>query len=65
MMGQANDKYVAEALALQGVMASEDAARAIASALSAQLVTAAPAYASLPFEAEPSGFMAAVAREKA
>jgi hypothetical protein len=65
MMGQANDRYVAEALALQGVMASEDAARAIASALSAQLVTAAAAYASLPFEAEPSGFLAAVAREKA
>jgi hypothetical protein len=65
MMGQANDRYVAEALALQGVMASEDAARAIASALSAQLVTAAVAYASLPFETEPSGFTATVAREKA
>ena len=46
-------------------MSSEDAAKAIAPALSAQLATAASAYASLPFEAEPSGFAAAVAREKA
>jgi hypothetical protein len=58
MMREATDKYVAEVLALQGVMASEDAAKAIAPALTA-------AYASLPFEAEPSGFAAAVAREKA
>jgi hypothetical protein len=29
-----------------------------------QLATAAAAYASLPFEAEPSGFAAVVAREK-
>jgi hypothetical protein len=65
MMGQATEKYVAEALALQGVMPSEDAANAIAPALSAQLATAASAYASLPFEAEPSGFTGAVAREKA
>ena len=64
-MGQATEKYVTEALALQGVMASEDAAKAIAPALSAQLATAAAAYASLPFEAEPSGFAAVVAREKA
>jgi len=64
-MGEATEKYVAEALALQGVMASEDAAKAIAPALSAQLATAAAAYASLPFEAEPSGFAAVVAREKA
>ena len=65
MMGQATEKYVAEVLALQGVMSSEEAAKAIAPALSAQLATAANAYASLPFEAEPSGFAAAVAREKA
>ncbi len=65
MMGQVTEKYVAEALALQGVMSSEHAAKAIAPALSAQLATAAAAYASLPFEAEPSGFAAAVAREKA
>jgi hypothetical protein len=64
MMGRATEKYVAEALALQGVMPGEDAAKAIAAALSAQLATAAPAYASLPLEAEPSGFAAAVAREK-
>jgi hypothetical protein len=65
MMGQATEKYVAEVLALQGVMASEDAASAIAPALSAQLALAAAAYASLAFEAEPSGYAAAVAREKA
>ena len=65
MMKQATETYVAEVLALQGVMPSEDAAKAIAPALSAQLATAASAYASLPFEAEPSGFAAAVAREKA
>ncbi len=65
MMGQATEGYVAEVLALQHVMASEDAAKAIAPALSAQLAIAAAAYASLPFEAEPSGFLATVAREKA
>ena len=65
MMKQATETYVAEVLALQGVMASEDAAKAIAPALSAQLATAASAYSSLPFEAEPSGFVAVVAREKA
>jgi hypothetical protein len=65
MMGEATEKYVTEALALQGVMASEDAAKAIAPALSAQLAIAAAAYASLAFESEPSGFLATVAREKA
>jgi hypothetical protein len=65
MMREASDKYVAEALALQGVIASEAAASAIAPALTAQLAAAAAAYAALPFEAEPSGFAAAVAREKA
>lgn len=64
-MGQATEKYVAEVLALQGVTSSEDAAKAIAPALSAQLATAAGAYRSLPFESEPSGFAAVVAREKA
>jgi hypothetical protein len=64
MMGHATDKYVAEVLALQGVMPSEDAGRAIAPGLSAQLAAAAAAYASLPFEAEPAGFLAAIAREK-
>jgi len=65
MMGQASEKYVAEVLELQGVIATEGGAKAIAPALSAQLATAAPAYAALPFEAEPSGFVVAVAREKA
>jgi hypothetical protein len=65
MMGQATEKYVAEVLALQGVMPSEDAAKAIAPSLSTQLASATPAYASLPFEAEPSGFAAPVPREKA
>ena len=65
MMGEASAKYVGETLALQGVMASEEAARAIAPALSAQLAAEAAAYASLAFVAEPSGFVAVVAREKA
>jgi hypothetical protein len=65
MKGQASEKYVAEVLELQGVMPTEGGAKAIAAALSAQLATAAAAYASLPFETEPSGFVAAVAREKA
>ena len=65
MMGQASEKYVAEVLELQGVMPTEGGAKAIAPALSAQLAAAAAAYASLPFETEPSGFVAAVAREKA
>ena len=65
MQGQATERYVAEVLALQGTMAGEDVAKAIAPALSAQLAAAAPAYASLPLEAEPSGFFAVVAREKA
>ena len=65
MRGQATERYVAEVLALHGTMAGEDVAKAIAPALSAQLAAAAPAYASLQFEAEPSGFFAVVAREKA
>jgi len=65
MMGQASEKYVADVLELQGVMPTEGAPKAIAPALSAQLAVTTPAYASLPFEAEPSGFAAAVAREKA
>jgi hypothetical protein len=65
MMRQASEKYVAEVLELQGVMPTEGAAKAIAPALSAQLAAAAAAYASLPFETEPSGFVAVVAREKA
>ncbi len=65
MLGQATERYVAEALALQGVTPGEGAPKVIAAALSAQLATAAPAYAALPFEAEPSGFAAVVDREKA
>jgi hypothetical protein len=65
MQGQATERYVAEVLALQGTMAGEDVAKTIAPALSAQLAAAAAAYASLPFEAEPSGFLGVVAREKA
>jgi len=65
MTGEATAKYVAEVLALQGVIASEDAATAIAPGLSAQLAVVTAAYASLAFEAEPSGYAAAVAREKA
>ncbi len=65
MMKQATEQYVAEVLALQGAMASEGAAKAIAPSLTAQLAQAAAAYALLPFEAEPAGFLAATAREKA
>ncbi len=65
MMREATAKYVDEVLALQGVMTSEGAAKAIAPALTAQLAAAAAAYASLAFEAEPSGFAGALAREKA
>jgi hypothetical protein len=65
MQGQATERYVAEVLTLQGTMAGEDVAKAIAPALSAQLAAAAAAYASLQLEAEPSGFFAVVAREKA
>ena len=65
MMGEATEKYVAPTLVLQGVMHSEQAAQAIAPALSAQVAATAAAYAALPFESEPSGFIAVVAREKA
>ena len=65
MHGKASETYVAEALALQGVMHSEDAPQKIAPALSAQIAAAAPAYASLAFEAEPAGFLAAMEREQA
>ncbi len=65
MIGQASETYVAEALALQGVTPAEDVPKLIAAALSAQLAAAAPAYASLPFEAEPSGLRVVLEREKA
>jgi hypothetical protein len=45
-------------LAAQGYAVSTDAAAAIAATLSAQLNSAAPAYAALKFEAEPAGFAA-------
>jgi hypothetical protein len=64
MRGTATERYVAEVLAVQGVTPSEDAAEAIAPTLTAQLAAAAPAYASLAFEAEPSGYLAVAAREK-
>jgi hypothetical protein len=64
MIGQASETYVSEALALQRIMPSEHAPKQIAVALSMQLTVVAPAYAALPFEAEPSGFLAVVEREK-
>jgi len=64
MHGKASETYVAEALALQGVMPTEDAPKLIATGLSAQLAAATPAYASLPFEAEPSGLFVTLEREK-
>ena len=65
MIGQASETYVAEALALQGVMPTEGAPKRIATGLSHQLAAAAPAYAALPFEAEPSGLFVVLEREKA
>jgi len=65
MHGEASETYVAEALALQSVMHSEDAPQKIARGLSAQIAAAAPAYAALAFEAEPASFLAAMEREQA
>jgi hypothetical protein len=54
------ETYVAEAFALQGVTLHAGAAARIAAALDAQMAIVAPAYAALPFEAEPSGFLLAL-----
>lgn len=54
---KATGSYVTDALALQGADARPEDARAIAAALAAQLAAVTPAYAALPFEAEPSGFL--------
>lgn len=61
---KATEIYVSDALALQGVHPGPDAPRAIAAALGAQLATAAPAYAALPFEAEPGTFLATLGKEQ-
>jgi hypothetical protein len=64
MTVKVTEAYVAEVLAVQGVAVAPGAPQAIAGALSAQLATAAPAYAGLPFEAEPASFAAVTARER-
>jgi hypothetical protein len=61
---KATEIYVSDALTLQGIHASPEAPKAIAAALSAQLAAAAPAYAALPFEAEPATFLAVLAKEQ-
>jgi hypothetical protein len=58
------EAYVAEILAVQGVAVPPEAPKAIAAALGAQLATVAPAYAVLPFEAEPATFFAVATRER-
>jgi hypothetical protein len=65
MTAKATETYVTEVLALQGVAVTSEAAKAIAPTLSAQLDAAAPAYASLAFETEPTGFLVVQARESA
>jgi hypothetical protein len=64
MTVRVTETYVAEILATQGVAVPPEAAKAIAAALAAQLAKAAPAYAALPFEAEPASFVAVTARER-
>jgi hypothetical protein len=59
-----SEAYVSEILAIQGVTVVPEAPQAIAAALTGQLAAAAPAYAALPFEAEPAAFFAVVASER-
>lgn len=65
MTAKATETYVTEVLALQGVAAASEAAKAIAPTLSAQLAAAASSYASLAFETEPASFLVVQARESA
>ncbi len=64
MNPRASETYVTEVLALQGVAAAPEAARAIAPTLSAQLAAAEPGYAALAFDVEPATFLVALDREK-
>lgn len=54
---------VLDMLAMQGLDSTPEAARRIATALTAQLAVAAPAYARLAFEDEPAGYAAVLAAE--
>ena len=64
MTVKVSEAYVTEVLAIQGAAVAPEASKAIAAALSAQLAAAAPAYAALPFEAEPGTFLAVQAKEQ-
>jgi hypothetical protein len=64
MTSEVTPSYVFDALALQGVEVAPEAPKAIATALTAQLAAASPAYAALAFEAEPANFVAAMAAER-
>jgi hypothetical protein len=64
MTGRVTETYVAEMLAIQGVAVPPEASKAIAAGLGAQLAKAVPAYAALPFEAEPATFFVVATRER-
>ena len=64
MTVKVSEAYVSEILAIQGAAVAPEAPKAISPALAAQLATAAPAYAALPFETEPGSFVAALAKEQ-
>ena len=59
-----SEAYVSEVLAIQGATVPPEAPKTISAALGAQLAAAAPAYAALPFEAEPGTFLAVLAKER-
>jgi len=64
MTVKVSEAYVSEVLSIQGAAVAPEAPKAIAAALSAQLAAATPAYAALPFEAEPGTFLAVLAKER-
>jgi hypothetical protein len=64
MSSRIHESYVTDALAVQGVSATPEAARAIAAALAAQLAAIESAYGAVPFEAEPATFAAVTAGER-
>jgi hypothetical protein len=64
MTGKASEAYVSEVLALQGVAVPPEAPKAISIGISVQLSRSAPAYAALPFEAEPATFLVMLAKER-
>jgi hypothetical protein len=64
MTVKVGEAYVTEVLAIQGVAVAPETPKAIAAALATQLAAVAPAYAALPFEAEPGTYLAALAKEQ-